>query len=80
MPSLKIIRKRISSVKNTQKITRAMKMVSAAKLRRAQDRAQSSRPYEAELLKIVSGVLSDQEWKSPLTENVVARTKTMKFT
>lgn len=43
-------------------------MVSAAKLRRAQDRAQSSRPYEAELLKIVSGVLSDQEWKSPLTE------------
>lgn len=68
MPSLKIIRKRISSVKNTQKITRAMKMVSAAKLRRAQDRAQSSRPYEAELLKIVSGVLSDQEWKSPLTE------------
>ena len=37
MPSLKDIRRRISSVKNTQKITRAMKLVAAAKLRRAQD-------------------------------------------
>lgn len=45
MPSLKSIRKRIGSVKNTQKITKAMKMVSAAKLRRAQQRLMQSRQY-----------------------------------
>lgn len=45
MPSLKAIRKRIASVKNTQKITKAMKMVAAARLRRAQDAVQSLRPY-----------------------------------
>ena len=45
MPSLKDIRKRISSVKNTQKITRAMKLVSAAKLRRAQTAMLELRPY-----------------------------------
>lgn len=69
MPSLKFIRKRISSVKNTQKITKAMKMVSAAKLRRAQDRAQSSRPYEKELVKIVGRCLSETSWASPLIES-----------
>jgi F-type H+-transporting ATPase subunit gamma len=45
MPSLIDIRRRIRSVKNTQQITRAMKMVSAAKLRRAQDRVIAARPY-----------------------------------
>ena len=45
MPSLIEIRRRIRSVKNTQQITKAMKMVSAAKLRRAQERAMSARPY-----------------------------------
>ena len=45
MASLRDIRKRIKSVKNTQKITKAMKMVSAAKLRRAQDRVTAARPY-----------------------------------
>ena len=45
MPSLKDIRKRIGSVKNTQKITRAMKLVAAAKLRRAQDAIIAARPY-----------------------------------
>ena len=68
MPSLKFIRKRISSVKNTQKITKAMKMVSAAKLRRAQERAQSSRPYERQLSGIVTGILQDLDYQSPLTE------------
>ena len=47
MPSLIDIRRRIRSVKNTQQITKAMKMVSAAKLRRAQDRVIASRPYGA---------------------------------
>src|SRR4051812_26409322 len=45
MPSLRDIRKRIRSVKNTQKITKAMKMVAAAKLRRAQERMLGARPY-----------------------------------
>ena len=43
MPSLKSIRKRIASVKNTQKITKAMKMVATAKLRRAQDAVKAIR-------------------------------------
>ena len=45
MPSLKDLKSRIGSVKNTQKITKAMKMVAASKLRRARDAAESSRPY-----------------------------------
>src|ERR1700722_8704625 len=45
MPSLKTLRNRIGSVKSTQKITSAMKMVAAAKLRRAQAQAEASRPY-----------------------------------
>ncbi|MDQ6707217.1 MAG: ATP synthase F1 subunit gamma [Acidobacteriota bacterium] len=57
MPSLIDIRRRIRSVKNTQQITKAMKMVSAAKLRRAQDRVISARPYAA-LLREVLGNLA----------------------
>src|ERR1039457_6766645 len=56
MPSLIDIRRRIRSVKNTQQITKAMKMVSAAKLRRAQDRVVSSRPYGALLRKVLGNV------------------------
>src|SRR5580704_5956547 len=56
MPSLIDIRRRIRSVKNTQQITKAMKMVSAAKLRRAQDRVIASRPYGAMLRKILGNV------------------------
>jgi F-type H+-transporting ATPase subunit gamma len=56
MPSLIDIRRRIRSVKNTQQITKAMKMVSAAKLRRAQDRVIASRPYGAMLRKMLGNV------------------------
>ncbi|MFO1518241.1 MAG: ATP synthase F1 subunit gamma [bacterium] len=49
MATLKVIRKRIGSVKNTQKITKAMKMVSAARLRRAQTALYQARPYEKHL-------------------------------
>jgi F-type H+-transporting ATPase subunit gamma len=58
MPSLKAIRKRITSVKNTRKITRAMKLVSTAKLRRAQDALIAARPYSTALTKVV-GELSE---------------------
>src|SRR5262249_58118744 len=54
MPSLKAIRKRIVSVKNTRKMTRALKLISAAKLRRAQDAIIAARPYAAALTKVVS--------------------------
>jgi F-type H+-transporting ATPase subunit gamma len=50
------IRRRIRSVKNTQQITKAMKMVSAAKLRRAQDRMFAARPYSAALRQVLSSV------------------------
>ena len=54
MPSLIDIRRRIRSVQNTQQITRAMKMVSAAKLRRAQDRVLAARPYAALLRQVLA--------------------------
>ncbi len=56
MPSLIDIRRRIRSVKNTQQITKAMKMVSAAKLRRAQERTIAARPYGAMLRKVLGNV------------------------
>ena len=56
MPSLIDIRRRIRSVKNTQQITKAMKMVSAAKLRRAQDRTIAARPYSTLLRKVLGNV------------------------
>ncbi len=58
MPSLQSLRRKIASVKNTQKITKAMKLVAAAKLKRAQDRILSSRPY-AHKLRDVVGRLAD---------------------
>ncbi len=63
MATLKVIRKRISSIRNTQQITKAMKMVSAAKLRRAQEAAVRARPYAekmTELLKNVSARVSSE--------------------
>jgi len=56
MPSLKALRKRISTVRSTQQITKAMKMVAAAKLRRAQDAAERARPYAAKLIEMFSAV------------------------
>ncbi len=56
MPSLIDIRRRIRSVKNTQQITKAMKMVSAAKLRRAQERTIAARPYGSLLRKVLGNV------------------------
>jgi F-type H+-transporting ATPase subunit gamma len=56
MPSTIDIRRRIRSVKNTQQITKAMKMVSAAKLRRAQERIFAARPYAAAMRQVLSSV------------------------
>src|SRR5512140_3551178 len=54
MPSLKVIRNRIVSVKNTRKITKAMKLVAAAKLKRSQDAIIAARPYSKALANVVS--------------------------
>lgn len=56
MPSLKDIKKRIGTVKNTQQITKAMKMVSAAKLRRAQDAVTAARPYADKMADVLASL------------------------
>jgi F-type H+-transporting ATPase subunit gamma len=69
MPSLIDIRRRIRSVKNTQQITKAMKMVSAAKLRRAQDRTIGARPYSAMLRKVLGNVAAAVAGDETVPEN-----------
>ena len=69
MANLKEIRIRIASVKSTQKITSAMKMVSAAKLRRAQSSIQKLRPYSKKLSEILSNIAAENSAESnPLAE------------
>ena len=59
MASLKDLKNRIKSVKSTQKITKAMKMVAAAKLRRAQENAEAARPYSARMATIISSLTAN---------------------
>lgn len=61
MASLKDLKNRIKSVKSTQKITKAMKVVAAAKLRRAQERAEAARPYSAKLMQMMSALAAGVE-------------------
>src|SRR6187549_1272573 len=56
MPSLIDLRRRIRAVKNTQQITKAMKMVAASKLRRAQERIMNARPYAAQMQRVLGSV------------------------
>jgi F-type H+-transporting ATPase subunit gamma len=73
MPSLKDLRNRIASVKATQKITKAMQMVAAAKLRRAQNAAEAARPY-AERMSSVLGNLASGIIVGPETPRLLAGT------
>src|SRR5688572_23850900 len=73
MPSLKDLRNRIASVKATQKITKAMQMVAAAKLRRAQTAAEAARPY-AERMSSVLGNLASGIVVGPETPRLLAGT------
>ena len=73
MPSLKDLRNRIVSVKSTQKITQAMKMVAASKLRRAQEQAEASRPY-AERMERMIMTLSESVAGSPSAPPMLAGT------
>src|SRR5438046_3047642 len=61
MPSLKALRKRIATVRSTQQITKAMKMVAAAKLRRAQEAAERACPYAAKLAELFTAVAAGVE-------------------
>lgn len=70
MPNLKDIKRRIKSVKNTRQITKAMKMVSAAKLKRAQDEITAARPYAEKMLELINSLASKASSDShPLLEN-----------
>ncbi|GLS81251.1 ATP synthase gamma chain [Paracoccus marinus] len=71
MPSLKDLKNRIGSVKNTRKITKAMQMVAAAKLRRAQDAAEAARPY-ADRMSAVMGSLTSAAARSPGAPRLLA--------
>lgn len=77
MAGLADLRKRISSVTNTQKITQAMKMVSAAKLRRAQDRIVNLRPYAKGLLTAIADIVLTKKVEHPLLESVVGAKKVL---
>lgn len=70
MPSLLDMRRRIKSVKNTQQITKAMKMVAAAKLKRAQDRVTAARPYAQKMSEILGGLSARvaDEFSHPLLD------------
>ena len=59
MPSLRDYRDRISSVKSTKKITSAMKMVAASKLKKAQDQAESSQPYAKAMSEMMARVAAN---------------------
>jgi F-type H+-transporting ATPase subunit gamma len=70
MPNLLDIRRRIKSVKNTQQITKAMKMVSAAKLKRAQDRVVTARPFANKMMEVLGQLASrtDENFHHPLLD------------
>ena len=70
MANLLDIRRRIKSVKNTQQITKAMKMVSAAKLKRAQERAVAARPFAVKMMEVLSGLASHagEDFSHPLLD------------
>ena len=69
MPSLKDIRSRIDTTKNTQAITRAMKLVSAAKLRRAQHQIVNLRPYAHTILSVIADIAATHRVTHPLLES-----------
>jgi F-type H+-transporting ATPase subunit gamma len=70
MPNLLDIRRRIKSVKNTQQITKAMKMLSAAKLKRAQDTVVAARPFAAKMIEVLAELASrtDEDFHHPLLD------------
>ena len=69
MAGAKEIRTKISSIKSTQKITSAMEMVAASKMRRAQDRMDASRPYAEKMRQVIGHVaLANPEYRHPFMQ------------
>src|SRR6188474_3804333 len=70
MPNLLDIRRRLKSVKNTQQITKAMKMVSAAKLKRAQERVVTARPFANKMMEVLGELAgrADENFHHPLLD------------
>ena len=66
MASLKEMRNRIGSVKSTQKITKALDMVAAAKLKRAQDQAESARPYARKMAAVIANLAAGVSERPPV--------------
>jgi len=81
MPSIRQIRRRIRSVQNTAKITKAMQMIAASKMRRAQERVFSSRPYSEKMLQVLGNLAgmgaADDEGLHPLLESREAQRITL---
>ena len=82
MPSLQSIRRRIASVKNTQKITKAMKLVSASKLRRAQERVLMARPYAKKMAEVLGalGAKTNREYHQLLQKRPVKKIEVIVMT
>ena len=71
MPSLIDLRRRVRAVKNTQQITKAMKMVAASKLRRSQERILSARPYAVQMQRVLSSIAAQVAAGDPGGDNAV---------
>ena len=71
MPSVRQIKRRIRSVQNTSKITKAMSMIAASKMRRTQEAALEGRPYSENMIALMSDIISqmgDDDYSHPLLE------------
>ncbi|MEF9437819.1 MAG: F0F1 ATP synthase subunit gamma, partial [Candidatus Mariimomonas ferrooxydans] len=66
MPTLRDIKRRITAVKNTKQITKAMKMVATAKLRKSQSRMLEMRPYADKMNSVIASLSSEMESQHPL--------------
>ena len=79
MANLKELRNRISSVTSTQKITRAMQMVAASKLRKAQDAVESTRPYSDKLSTVVGNLSKEMEGDDNAPKLLVGNGKSQRY-
>lgn len=79
MPNLKDLKNRIDSVKSTRKITKAMQMVAAAKLRRAQESAESGRPYSERMSAVVNNLASGMTFSEDSPKLLTGRSETKTY-
>ena len=80
MPNLKDLKNRIASVKSTRKITKAMQMVAAAKLKRAQDAAAAGRPYAQRMAAVVANLAGSMGEGSSTSPTILATPQSSTYT